>query len=86
MGNERRFYLKEMCVLGRSQRSGMGTRLLTQLTSNLQKENVRQISLGTERGTPAENFYLRLGFTVDPQIIIMKKRLRRIAQPRDNET
>lgn len=61
------------------QRGGVGTRLLTRLIKKLKAENVRQMSLGTGRGTPAEDFYLRLGFKVDPEIIIMNKRVRRIA-------
>jgi aminoglycoside 6'-N-acetyltransferase I len=77
--NERRFYLKEMCVRGTKQRSGVGTLLLTHFIKKLAAENVRQISLGTERDTPAERFYLRLGFKVDPKTIIMKKRVRRVA-------
>ncbi len=77
--NERRFYLKEMCVDSRKQRGGVGTRLLTRLIKKLQAEDVRQISLGTGRGTPAEDFYLRMGFKVDPEIIVMNKRLHRAA-------
>jgi aminoglycoside 6'-N-acetyltransferase I len=74
--SERRFYLKEMCVLGAKQRGGIGFQLLMQLIESLKAENVRQISLGTARGTPAESFYLRLGFRIDPKTIIMTKRLR----------
>lgn len=72
--DEHRFYLKEMCVLSRQQRGGIGTRLLRRLMEKLKSENVRQISPGRGRGTPAEGFYQRLGFKVDPKIIIMTKR------------
>lgn len=75
--NDRHFYLKEMCVNSIQQRGGVGTRLLTHLIEKLRAENVRQISLGTGRGTPAESFYLWLGFEPDPKIIIMNKRLKR---------
>ncbi len=74
--SERHFYLKEMCVDSRKQRGGVGTRLLRQLMKTLRGEKVRQISLGTERETPAERFYLRLGFATEARIVIMKKRLR----------
>lgn len=77
--NERRFHLKEMCVRRSQQRGGVGTRLLTHLMKKLKAENVRQISLGTGRDTPAKRFYLKLGFKTDPEIIIMQKRLRREA-------
>ena len=74
---ERRFYLKEMCVESSRQRSGAGSHLLASLIKRLKVENVRQISLRTGRGTPAERFYSRLGFEIDPQIISMTKRLQR---------
>lgn len=78
--SERRFYLKEMCVDSKRQHSGVGSQLLVHLIKQLKEENVRQISLGTGRGTPAERFYSRLGFKIDPQIIMMNKRIRRPAQ------
>ncbi|MEO7166447.1 MAG: GNAT family N-acetyltransferase, partial [Chthoniobacterales bacterium] len=74
--NERHFYLKEMCVDSRKQRGGVGTRLLRQLMKTLRGERVHRISLGTERETPAERFYLRLGFATEARIVIMKRRLR----------
>lgn len=74
--SERHFYLKEMCVDSSQQRGGIGTGLLRHLRKTLQAEKVRQISLGTERGTPAEKFYRRLGFVTDAKIVIMKKRWR----------
>jgi len=73
--NERRFYLKEMCVLGGKQRGGVGTQLLTYLMERLEAENVSQVSVGTERDTPAKFFYRRLGFKIQPKIIIMTKRM-----------
>ena len=73
--NERRFFLKEMCVDGKRQGRGIGTRLLTNLIARLKTQKVRRISLGTGRNTPARKFYLRLGFAVDSQAIIMNKRL-----------
>jgi len=75
--NECRFYLHEMCVLGRKQGAGVGTRLLTRLIRRLKAEKISQISLGTERDKPAKDFYLKLGFEVDPSIIIMSKGLTR---------
>jgi aminoglycoside 6'-N-acetyltransferase I len=73
--NERHFYLKEMCVSSERQRSGIGTRLLRNLVRGLIKRNVSQISLGTERNKPARQFYLRLGFAISEDIIIMSKRV-----------
>lgn len=70
---QRHFYLKEMCVSAGSQRSGIGSRLMTMMVDKLRREDVGQISLGTDRGTPAERFYLRFGFTIDAATIIMKK-------------
>lgn len=76
---ERRFYLKEMCMLGRKQRGGVGARLQADLMKKPKAENVRQISFGTGRDTPAKRFYTKLGFEIDPKVIIMNRRLRRPA-------
>lgn len=74
--DERRFYLKEMCVHGDQQGRGVGTRLLGRLMKELEAEKVNQISLGTEKDKPARSFYLKLGFAVDANLIYMSKRLR----------
>lgn len=77
--SERRFYLKEMCILTHAQGRGIGRQLLTRLQTTLRREKVRQISLGTGAQTPARKFYEGLGFAVDPETVIMTKRLRRSA-------
>lgn len=77
--NERHFYLKEMCVLSRKQGTGVGTHLLTRFMEKLKAEKVSRISLSTEHDKPAADFYRRLGFEIEPKIIVMSKRLRRLS-------
>ena len=73
--NERRFYAEAMCVRDGRQCNGVGTRLLSHLMKKLNAEHVRQISLSTGRHLPVKAFYLKLGFAINPEVIIMTKRL-----------
>lgn len=68
--------LSEGNVRGRPQTArGVGTRLLTQLMKKQAAESVRQISLGTERDKPAKDFYRKLGFEIEQEIIFMEQTL-----------
>ena len=73
--NERRFYLKEMCVRASEQRGGVGSRLLIELFRRIKAKKVSEVALGTEKDKPARRFYLRHGFKVHPRVVIMTKRL-----------
>jgi ribosomal protein S18 acetylase RimI-like enzyme len=72
---QKHFYLKEMCVLADHQRSGIGTGIMQTLCDDLVKLNVEAIYLLTAREGPAQAFYERLGFDVNPRMIMMGKHL-----------
>ncbi len=69
------FYLKEMCVRGDRQRSGLGTRLLQHLEQALREQQVDRVYLLTMHGGPAEAFYARQGYYVSPRMRLMAHRL-----------
>ena len=56
------FYLKEMCVATKFQRSGIGSLLMNELKDVLQQQQTERIYLLTSRGSSAEAFYSSLGF------------------------
>ena len=69
------FYIKEMCVRGDRQRSGLGTRLLQHLEQALREQQVDRAYLLTLHGGPAEAFYARQGYYVSPRMRLMAHRL-----------
>ena len=56
------FYLREMCVSAKSQRKGVGTKLLNKLNETLSAHRVKNIYLATDRNIPAANFYTKNGY------------------------
>jgi aminoglycoside 6'-N-acetyltransferase I len=72
---KKHYYLKEMCVVPRHQRSGIGTGIMQTLCNDLAKLDVEAIYLLTARGGPAQAFYERLGFDINPRRIMMGKYL-----------
>jgi aminoglycoside 6'-N-acetyltransferase I len=65
------FYLKTFCVKPDAQGTGVGSRLLGHLREHLDKGGVNTIYLITHKGTPAEAFYRKNGYTVNPEDIVM---------------
>jgi aminoglycoside 6'-N-acetyltransferase I len=65
------FFLKTFCVRPDAQGTGVGSRLLGRLKEHLGESGVNTIYLSTHRGTPAEDFYRRNGYTVNPEDIFM---------------
>jgi ribosomal protein S18 acetylase RimI-like enzyme len=67
------FYLKEMCVSKKLQRSGLGRELMRVLQIELVKKGVLRIYLITQRKTVPEKFYKSLDFATNDSLIIMGK-------------
>jgi aminoglycoside 6'-N-acetyltransferase I len=67
------FYLKEMCVDSTKQRSGIGTKLMDALYSNLVSKGVSMVYLLTIRDSPAAAFYEKCGFLNSSKMIMMSK-------------
>jgi aminoglycoside 6'-N-acetyltransferase I len=72
---KKHFYLQEMCVLPEHQRRGLGSGLVQMLCDNLAKMDVEAIYLLTARKGPAQAFYEKFGFQVNPKMTMMGKYL-----------
>ena len=65
------FYLKTFCVRPEAQGTGVGSRLIEYLKEHLGWNGVNTIYLITNKGTPAEAFYRKNGYTVNSEDIVM---------------
>lgn len=69
------FHLSIFCVRPDVQRTGVGSRLLRNLEDRLREIGANTVYLGTHKGTPAEAFYRKHGYTVSHQEIEMSRDL-----------
>ncbi|WP_110927005.1 GNAT family N-acetyltransferase [Bacillus massiliglaciei] len=67
------FFIHEMCVRLEYQRKGTGKRLLEFLRNELADNNISSLSLLTDRGIPAERFYLKNGFKEIERLVFLSK-------------
>ena len=65
------FFLKTFCVRPDAQGAGVGSRLLGHLKDRLKESGVNTIYLTTHKGTPAQDFYEKNGYTVNPKDVFM---------------
>ena len=65
------FYLKTFCVRPDAQGTGVGSNLIGHLKEHLGESGVNKIYLLTHKGTPAEAFYRKNGYTANPEDIVM---------------
>ncbi len=69
------YHLSIFCVRPDVQRTGVGSRLLRTLEDRLRESGVKTVYLGTNKGTPAEAFYRKHGYTVSEEEIEMSRDL-----------
>ena len=65
------YYLKTFCVRPDAQGTGVGSRLIGHLKERLGEDGVTLIYLITHKGTPAEAFYRKNGYSVTSEDIVM---------------
>jgi len=65
------FHLKEMGVKRERQGEGIGTSLLEELRTQLSRTEAEGIYLVTARGTRAEDFYRKNGFSPNEELVVM---------------
>lgn len=70
-GNE--FFIQEMCVLQEQQNKGIGSKLMDYMLQSLKIDDVVTVSLLTDRGIPAENFYKKSGFEEIERLVFYSK-------------
>lgn len=73
MGKE--FFIDEFYVRNESQGNGIGTGMLNYVKENLMKEGYARLVLLTNKGIPAEEFYIKNGFYNNQNRTVMVKEL-----------
>ena len=67
------FFINEMCVRIDNQKSGVGTKMMEYLIKKLETDGVSTITLLTDRGIPAEDFYKKHGFTEIERLMFLSR-------------
>ncbi|MDN4524096.1 GNAT family N-acetyltransferase [Fictibacillus fluitans] len=67
------FFINEMCVRADLQNKGIGKALLNQLSKEISSSPITNISLLTDRGIPAEEFYKKNGFKEIERLVFLSK-------------
>lgn len=67
------FFINEMCVKGNRQKQGIGKALLDRLLEELNTRKITHLSLLTDRGIPAEDFYKKNGFTEVERLVFLSR-------------
>lgn len=67
----REYILDTFFITKKVQSKGYGSQFMTTLKNKLLSKNIEDILLDTDRGMPAENFYIKNGFTTSEESIIM---------------
>lgn len=65
------YYLDEFCVKPSAQRQGKGSLFLKLVDEAIKKRGMNAILLNTQRGYPAESFYLKNGFKESTGLITL---------------
>ncbi|MBR3267892.1 MAG: GNAT family N-acetyltransferase [Oscillospiraceae bacterium] len=69
------FMIDEFCVSPEMQRTGIGSKMLHHIITELSAEGIVRIVLLTTKGFPSEKFYLKNGFQQEAGMIFMQKPL-----------
>lgn len=67
------FFINEMCVKANQQKKGIGKALLNHLIKELAGSTIKNISLLTDRGIPAEEFYKKNGFEEIERLVFLSR-------------
>lgn len=71
--NGMEYYIDQFCVSPGWQGKGIGSRFLKQIETEIHAENMNAILLHTEKGFPAEKFYLKNGFQAIDGLLTLTK-------------
>lgn len=67
------YYIDEFCVGAKCQGKGIGSAFLRLIEQDMDAQGVRAVMLLTEKGFPAEKFYLKNGFKAYEELVFMAK-------------
>ena len=65
-----------MCVSVQKQKNGVGSALMECLMKKIESAEIKNITLLTDRGIPAEAFYKKMGFSEIDRLVFMNKNLK----------
>lgn len=67
------YYIDQFCVDTKFQGQGIGSQFLKLIEEDIRKNGMNAIMLNTERGFPSEKFYIKNGFKILEELIILAK-------------
>lgn len=67
------YYIDEFCIGHEFQGKGIGSMFIKKIEDSLADENINGMILNTERGYPSYEFYIKNGFTVLGDLVILGK-------------
>lgn len=67
------YYIDEFCISYNYQGKGLGSQFLQAIEKDIEKKGLNAIILNTEKGFPAEKFYMKNGFNIAKELIILTK-------------
>lgn len=71
--NGMEYYIDEFCVKKTIQKMGIGSQFLALIEADIKEKQMNAIILNTNKGFPAEQFYLKNGFEQLEDIIVLAK-------------
>lgn len=71
--NGMEYYIDEFCVKKAIQKMGIGSQFLALIEADIKEKQMNAIILNTNKGFPAEQFYLKNGFEPLEDIIVLAK-------------
>ena len=67
------FRLEDICLFPQYQRNGFGSQFIKRIFDCVANENCDSILLGTQRGYPAHEFYLKNGFKEIDSVLLYRE-------------
>ncbi|MGM0123787.1 hypothetical protein IGI37_001161 [Enterococcus sp. AZ194] len=67
------YYIDEFCVDYNLQGKGIGSVFIDEIIKDLKKKNLNAIILNTDKNYPSKDFYIKNGFTVHEDLIILTR-------------
>lgn len=67
------YYIDQFCVKVDWQGKGIGSLFLTLIDEDIKTKGMNAIILQTEKGFPSENFYIKNGFSILDELIVLAK-------------
>jgi len=70
------YFIKEFCISRERQGKGLGSAFLREMERFLKEKRISAVWLATERPVPAYSFYLKNGFSEQPETVFLSKSIK----------